>query len=139
MLYRNKKEKDYHEGKWNGLGGKLEAGESPEQALIREVKEESGLDVNTYRLRGHITFPDFDGIDDWYIFIYTVDQFEGQLIENPPEGELHWIPEQEVQELNLWPGDRVFLPWVLGDGPIFTATFTYEEGVFVGHQVQFHE
>ncbi|MEN8194366.1 MAG: 8-oxo-dGTP diphosphatase, partial [Bacteroidota bacterium] len=91
MLYRNKKENDYHEGKWNGLGGKFEAGETPEECAIRELKEESGLAAKSLKLKGHLTFPLFDGKDDWYVFVFVIDKFEGELIDSD-EGELRWIP-----------------------------------------------
>jgi len=72
MLYRNKKENDYHEGKWNGLGGKFELGETPEECAIRELKEESGLTVENPKLKGLLTFPNFDGVDDWYVFVFVI-------------------------------------------------------------------
>ncbi|MDZ7764918.1 MAG: NUDIX domain-containing protein [Melioribacteraceae bacterium] len=70
MLYRNKKENDYHEGKWNGLGGKFEPGETPEDCAIREIKEEAGLTVKKLVMKGFITFPLFDGKDDWHVFLF---------------------------------------------------------------------
>ncbi|MEZ4607014.1 MAG: 8-oxo-dGTP diphosphatase [Deinococcales bacterium] len=79
MLHRNKKAGDYHEGKWNGLGGKFEAGESPEDCMRREVFEESGLEVIKAQLKGFITFPSFDGEDDWYVFVYVVEAWRGEL------------------------------------------------------------
>ena len=72
MIHRVKKENDYHEGKWNGLGGKLEPGESPEDCVIREIKEEAGLIIKNPRMHGFITFPNFDEVDDWYVFIFTM-------------------------------------------------------------------
>jgi 8-oxo-dGTP diphosphatase len=135
MLYRHR-EGDYHRGKWNGLGGKLEPGESPEDCVRREVKEESGLEVKVMRLKGVITFPLFDGLDDWYVFVYTVPGFGGEMVHSL-EGALHWIPDDRLLELNLWPGDRIFLPW-LGAGRFFSAKFTYEEGRLVDHEVSFY-
>ncbi len=79
MIHRTKKENDYHEGKWNGLGGKFEEGESPEECAVREIKEESGLLVNSPRMHGFITFPNFDGVDDWYVFIFSADEYEGEF------------------------------------------------------------
>ena len=76
MLHRVKKQNDIHEGKWNGLGGKLEEGESPEECVIREVYEESGLIIKNPMLKGIITFPKFDEIDDWLVFIYTANNFK---------------------------------------------------------------
>ena len=78
MIYRNKKQNDYHEGKWNGLGGKFEPGETPEECAVREIEEESGLKVRSVIMKGFITFPLFDGKDDWYVFLFTADEFEGE-------------------------------------------------------------
>jgi len=136
MLHRVKKKNDMHQGKWNGLGGKLEAGESPEECAVREVWEESGLTCRTPRLRGFITFPAFDEIDDWYTFLYTLDDFEGALIDSP-EGNLAWIENERLLELNLWPGDRIFLPWVFQDR-LFSAKFVYDKGEFVSYEVTFY-
>lgn len=136
MIYRNKKENDYHEGKWNGLGGKFELGESPEDCAIREMKEETGLDVKNPIMKGFITFPNFDGVDDWYVFVFVFKEFEGELIDSP-EGHLEWIDNDKLTELNLWDGDKIFLPWLFQD-KFFSAKFNYEKGMFVGHEVIFH-
>ena len=136
MLYRNKKENDYHEGKWNGLGGKFEEGESPEECAIREVKEEAGLDVKNPTMKGFITFPNFDEVDDWYVFIFVFKEFEGELIESN-EGHLEWIPNNKLPELNLWDGDKIFLEWLFQD-KFFSAKFNYEEGKFINYEVTFH-
>ena len=136
MLHRVKKKNDMHQGKWNGLGGKLEPGESPEECAIREVWEESGLACRNPRLRGFITFPAFDEIDDWYTFLYTFDDFEGELIDSP-EGNLAWVANDRLLELNLWPGDRIFLPWIFQDR-LFSAKFVYDKGEFIRHEVTFY-
>lgn len=136
MLYRNKKENDYHEGKWNGLGGKLDPGETPEECAIREVKEESGLSVRNPILKGLITFPLFDGKDDWYVWTFVFKEFEGNLIESP-EGHLEWIPNDKLIDLNLWDGDKIFIPWLFKDN-CFSAKFTYANGKYVSHNVIFH-
>ncbi len=130
------KAKGYQRGKWNGLGGKFLPGESPEACLRREVFEESGLTVEEAALKGFITFPNFDGEDDWYAFVYVVTGFSGEL-KASSEGSLHWIPDEEVMGLELWPGDRVFLPW-LEAGRFFSATFRYQGGVFQDHEVVFY-
>jgi 8-oxo-dGTP diphosphatase len=135
MLYRNKKKNDYHQGKWNGLGGKLDPGESPEECAVREVLEESGLRVGPPRLRGMITFPAFDGVDDWYTFLFTMDSPGGELIDSP-EGTLSWIDDDKLLKLNLWPGDRIFIPWTFDDR-FFSAKFVYAAGEFVGYEVTF--
>ncbi len=136
MLHRIKKENDYHQGKWNGLGGKLDKGESPEECAIREIKEESGLTVKNPSLKGFITFPNFDGVDDWYVFVYSFNEFEGELIDSP-EGKLEWIPNDKLTSLNLWEGDKIFLEWVFKE-KIFSAKFNYEKGRFVDYSVNFY-
>lgn len=136
MLHRVKKENDMHQGKWNGLGGKLELGESPEECVIREVFEESGLTISEPKLKGFITFPAFDDIEDWYVFVFTADNFEGSLIDSP-EGILKWIPNEELFNLNLWDGDKIFMEWLNGN-KIFSAKFVYDKGEFVKHEVIFY-
>lgn len=136
MLFRNKKPNDYHEGKWNGLGGKFENGESPEECAVREVEEESGLKMINPRMKGFITFPLFDGKKDWYVFLFTAEKFSGELIESS-EGKLEWIPNDELVNLNLWDGDKIFLPWLFDD-KYFSAKFVYENGKYVSHEVNFY-
>lgn len=136
MLHRIKKENDMHQGKWNGLGGKLEPGESPEECVVREVEEESGLRIRNPRLHGIITFPAFDGLDDWYVFVFTASEFEGELIDSR-EGVLRWVPDDEVLTLPLWEGDRIFIPWL--DKPhCFSARFMYQNGALKNHEVVFY-
>ena len=136
MLHRNKKENDTHRGKWNGLGGKLEAGETPEDCVIREVFEESGLKIVRPRLRGIITFPMFDGRDDWYVFMFTAREYSGELIDSA-EGTLDWIAHEKVLALNLWEGDRIFIPW-LAKNDFFSARFEYKDGKYQTHRVVFY-
>ena len=136
MIYRNKKLNDYHRGKWNGLGGKFEPGESPEECAIREIEEESGLKVNSVKMKGFITFPLFDGKEDWYVFLFTTNDFSGELIDSP-EGELTWIPNKKLTEINLWDGDKIFIPW-LSEENFFSAKFNYKDGKFVDHSVEFY-
>lgn len=136
MLYRNKKENDYHQGKWNGLGGKFEQGETPEECAVREIREESGLIVKDPNLKGIITFPMFDGKDDWYVFIFTFSGYEGELIDSN-EGDLSWIDDDKLTDLNLWEGDSKFIPWLYQD-KFFSAKFVYEDGRYIDHKVNFH-
>ena len=136
MLYRNKKENDYHEGKWNGLGGKFEPGESPEECAVREIKEESGLIVKSIKMKGFITFPMFDGKEDWYVFAFVIDEYEGELIDSP-EGQLEWIPNDKLKDLNLWDGDQIFIPWLFQE-KFFSAKFNYENGKFLDYTVEFY-
>jgi 8-oxo-dGTP diphosphatase len=136
MVHRIKKENDMHQGKWNGLGGKLEPGETPEECAIREIREESGLEVKHMELKGLLTFPLFAKNEDWYAFVYLVDQVEGELIDSP-EGMLEWVDNDKILELNLWEGDHFFLPWLERSG-FFSAKFVYENGRYIDHQVVFY-
>jgi len=136
MLHRIKKANDIHEGKWNGLGGKLEPGETPEACAIREVLEESGLHIEAPELRGIITFPLFARGEDWYVFLFVARHFSGALIDSG-EGRLAWIPDADLLSLPLWPGDRIFLPW-LEDPRLFSACFRYEEGSLTDWSATFY-
>jgi 8-oxo-dGTP diphosphatase len=136
MIHRIKKANDMHQGKWNGLGGKLEAGETPEECAIREIYEESGLSVKHLILKGFITFPGFANEEDWYTFIYVVDDVEGELIDSL-EGDLAWINDRDLLDLNLWEGDKIFLNWLEYPG-FFSAKFNYKNGKFIDHHVIFY-
>ena len=136
MIHRVKKENDYHEGKWNGLGGKFDEGESPEDCVIREVKEEAGLTITNPRMNGFISFPLFDGKDDWYVFIFTAREFSGKLIDSN-EGNLEWIPNEKLTKLNLWDGDKIFFDWLFKD-KFFSAKFVYENGKMKNYEVRFY-
>ncbi|MEW6093734.1 MAG: 8-oxo-dGTP diphosphatase [Chloroflexota bacterium] len=135
MVYRNKKPADIHAGKWNGLGGKFEPGETPEECVVREVREESGLEIADPRLHGLVMFPGFKG-DDWYVFVFTAAEFTGGLIESP-EGELRWVPDEELESLPLWPSDRIFFQW-MRQGKFFSAKFVYEGEEMITWEVCFH-
>ncbi|HLG32751.1 MAG TPA: 8-oxo-dGTP diphosphatase [Ignavibacteriaceae bacterium] len=136
MIHRIKKQNDYHRGKWNGLGGKFNPGESPEECAVREIKEESGLTVENIKLKGFITFPLFDGKEDWYVFLFTAYDFTGNLIDSP-EGKLDWVPNDKLTEINLWDGDKIFIPWLFEE-KFFSAKFNYESGRFVDYTVIFY-
>lgn len=136
MLYRNKKKNDVHLGKWNGLGGKLEKGEMPEDALKREVKEESGFLVEKAILRGVITFPDFSQGEDWFVYLYDVSDFSGKIIECN-EGELHWIDDKKITQLNMWEGDYLFFSWMKSQR-FFSAKISYRQGKLIDHCVFFY-
>jgi 8-oxo-dGTP diphosphatase len=135
MVYRNKKPNDIHEGKWNGLGGKVEAGESPEECVIREVYEESGLSICNPKMCGLLIFPKFKS-NDWYVFVFTATEFSGELIDSP-EGRLEWIQDEKVLALNLWPSDPIFMPWIKDD-KFFSAKFEYDGDKLGGYEVVFH-
>ena len=131
----NRKVNDIHEGKWNGLRGKFEAGETPEECIIREVYEESGLSIHNPKLCGLLMFPKFKS-NDWYVFVFTAMEFSGELIDSP-EGELKWIPDENIPALNLWESDHVFMPWIK-DNKFFSAKFEYEEDKMRKYDVVFH-
>lgn len=124
MLHRIKKEHDINEGKWIGIGGHFEPGESPEECLIREVKEETGLTLTSWKFRGIVTFSS-DGSPTEYMCLYTADAFTGELLEDCSEGILQWVPKEEVINLRLWEGDRVFLDLLTKDAPFFSLKMTY--------------
>lgn len=137
MIHRIKKANDMHQGKWNGLGGKMEPGETPEECVIREVREESGLTIHNPVLKGILTFPLFSINEDWYAFVFVAHEFEGELI-NSNEGELAWIDDDKLLSLPLWEGDLIFLPW-LNQAGIFSGKFVYRDGRLVDHSVVFYK
>ena len=137
MVHRIKKPNDIHEGKWNGLGGKFEPGETPEECARREILEESGLRVKKLVLKGLLTFPLFARDEDWYAFVFVATDFEGSLIESP-EGTLQWIDDSKLTDLNLWEGDRIFLPWLERPG-FFSGKFVYQDGALVDHLAVFYD
>lgn len=140
MLYRNKKKDDVHEGKYVGVGGKFEQGETPEECIIREVKEETGLTLKSLTYKGLITFPKFKDEEDWYMFLYSSDEFEGVLSEQDlddcKEGKLLWVDNDKIFDLNMWEGDRLFLDWAK-KGKIFSAKITYDNGKLKDYSVNF--
>ena len=130
MLYRNRKENDCNEGKWIGVGGKLEPGETPDECVIREVKEETGLDLVHFTKRGIIGFQS-DIWEDEIMHLYTADEVSGELTTDCNEGELHYIPLKDIMSLNLWEGDRIFLQKLLdGENDIY-LTCQYHGDVLV--------
>lgn len=106
MLYRNKKKNDINKGKWLGVGGHIEEGESPYECVVREIKEETGLEVKKVSARGFITFI-YDGNVD-YIHVFSTTEFSGKLIECD-EGDLKWIKREDILNLNIWESDRYLL------------------------------
>jgi 8-oxo-dGTP diphosphatase len=137
MIHRIRKKNDIHWGKWNTLGGKLEPGETPEECAVREVFEESGLTVRNPVMRGMLTFPAFDGEEDWYVFVMVATDFSGDPVESSPEGDLAWIEDGRLAGLELWEGDRIFMDW-LDDGRFFSGKLEYDGGGLVAHSVVFH-
>ncbi|MDR2183450.1 MAG: 8-oxo-dGTP diphosphatase, partial [Clostridiales bacterium] len=112
MLHRVKKTDDIHKDLWVGLGGKFEAGESPEDCVVREVFEESGLKITSPVLRGVLTFPSYDFYqNDWYFFLFTANDFTGNL-KKSNEGELAWIDKNRLSDYPMHKGDLYFLKWI---------------------------
>jgi len=137
MIHRIKKENDMHQGKWNGLGGKMEPGETPEECAIREVREESGLSIVEPTLKGLLTFPKFADDEDWYAFVFVAVKFGGQMIDST-EGVLKWIDDEQLLELDLWAGDTIFIPWLEQPG-FFSGKFVYRSGRLVDHSAVFYD
>ncbi len=124
MLHRVKKENDINHDKWIGLGGKFEEDESPEECLLREVYEESGLRLTSWRYRGIVTFVNTKCSSE-YMHLFTADGFEGTV--GPcDEGELEWIKKSELMKLTLWEGDRIFLRMLETDEPFFSLKLSYD-------------
>lgn len=124
MLHRTKKKIDINKNKWIGIGGKFETGESPEECIVREVKEETGLTLNSYKLRGIITYISKTWETE-YVCLFTSKDFSGQIIECN-EGDLEWIDKKEVLKLNTWEGDRIFIDKLQRDDKFFTIKFEYD-------------
>lgn len=127
MLHRIKKENDINKDKWIGIGGHFENRESPEECLLREVKEETGLTLTSYRFRGIVTFVTETGLFE-YMCLYTADGFEGELLDCD-EGTLEWVPKSELKELNLWQGDYIFLRLLEEREEFFSLKLVYEGDV----------
>lgn len=123
MLNRCKKKNDVNQGKWIGVGGKFEEKESPDECLLREVKEETGLKLLNYKLRGIVTFVS-DRYETEQMFLYTSDLFEGTLTDCN-EGVLEWVPIEKITDLNLWDGDRLFLDYLFANRDFFTLRLEY--------------
>lgn len=124
MLHRVKKENDINRDKWIGIGGKFEDKESPEECLLREVREETGLTLTSYTYRGIVTFVS-DQWDTEYMHLFTADGFTGDLIDCD-EGTLEWVPKEQVPDLPTWAGDRIFLDLLTRDVPFFSLKLAYE-------------
>ena len=124
MLHRVKKENDINKDKWIGVGGHFEADESPEDCVLREVKEETGYTLTDYRFRGIITFLYRDVCE--YMCLYTADGFTGEPRECD-EGTLEWVEINKVEELDLWEGDKIFFRMLRENRPFFSLKLSYDE------------
>ena len=141
MLHRNVKQKDVNKDKWIGVGGHFEGQESPDECLLREVREETGLILRSWRLRGIVTFLSQKGEGDFeYMFLYTADAWDGTPVPCS-EGELEWVRKDSIDQLNLWEGDRIFFRLMNEDMPCFSLKLVYDsqdrltEAVLDGRQL----
>ena len=139
MLHRTKKQGDMNKDKWLGIGGKLEENESPDDCLLREALEETGLTLTAWRCRGIVTFLS-DRYEGEYMYLFTADGFEGQLKECD-EGDLQWITREKLNSLPKWEGDQIFLDLLWQDAPFFLLTLRYEgetltEAVLNGNKIK---
>ena len=125
MLHRVKKKNDVNKDKWIGIGGKFEADETPDECLLREAKEETGLTLTDWKCRGVVTFLTNGPYDGEYMYLFTADGFEGQL-KDCDEGELKWVSRKFLNDLPMWEGDRIFLELLWQDAPFFLLKLRYD-------------
>lgn len=137
MLHRDKDPNDQHYNKWIGVGGKFEKNETPEECAIREIKEETGLDVIEMNLLGIITFPEFTKDTSWYSFVFHVTDYSGELIECD-EGTLKWVAYEDLLTLPTWEGDYKFIQWFLDKKPFYSAKFEYQGDKLINDDVIFY-
>lgn len=134
MLHRVKKVNDINHDKWIGVGGKFEKDESPEECLLREVYEETGLTLTKYRFRGIVTFLS-DIYETEYMHLYTAEEYSGQMLEDCNEGNLEWVKKKDIEDLKIWEGDKIFFRLLEEDIPFFTLKLRYEGDNLVEHVI----
>ncbi len=141
MVHRNARPDDLHLGKYNGLGGKLDAAEDIVTGMKREIREEAGIECLSLQLAGTISWPGFGkGGEDWFGFIFRIDRFSGVPLTENPEGTLEWVEVERVPSLPLWEGDRHFLPLILDrSSPPFHGVMPYCAGRPLSWQVNMLE
>lgn len=130
LLVRRSRDRDVHQGKYNGLGGKLENDEDVVSCLRRELREEAGIEATSLRLRGTISWPGFGAQgEDWFGFVFVIDSFTGEVPSRNQDGPLEWVDLDRLDELPMWEGDRYFLPLVFDDDKaVFHAVMPYRDG-----------
>ena len=138
MLHRVKKKKDVNKEKWIGVGGHFEEGESPEDCLIREVREETGLTLTEWQYRGIVTFVS-DEAPTEYMHLFTAAGFAGQMKETCDEGTLEWVPIEKIPTLSLWEGDKIFLRLLSENAPFFSLKLVYQGSSLVKAALNGHE
>ena len=140
MLHRIKKKNDMNQAKWIGIGGKFEGEETPDECLLREAKEETGLTLTSWKCRGVITFLTEGKWEGEYMYLFTADGFEGDLIDCD-EGELRWVSREFLNDLPKWEGDQIFLDLLWQDAPFFLLKLRYDgeklvEAVLNGERIR---
>ncbi|MBE6975348.1 MAG: 8-oxo-dGTP diphosphatase [Ruminococcaceae bacterium] len=140
MLHRVKKKNDVNRDKWIGIGGKFEANETPDECLLREAWEETGLKLTSWRCRGIVTFLPNAPWEGEYMYLFTADGFEGE-IGDCSEGDLQWVSRDFLDRLPKWEGDRIFLDLLWQDAPFFLLTLRYDgdrltEAVLNGQKIR---
>ena len=134
MIHRIKKENDENNGKWIGIGGKLEPGESPFDCARREIYEETGLEVPTLKYRGFITFvSDLYGTE--YMHLFTADTFSGEIVDSCDEGDLKWIKKKDLRALPMWAGDAIFLKLLEEESRFFSLKLVYHGDNLIDHKI----
>ena len=131
MLHRTVKKNDVNKDKWIGVGGHFEADESPEECLLREVREETGYTLTSWRFRGIVTFVSGDGVTE-YMHLFTADGFEGEAFACN-EGQLEWVEIEKVWDLNIWEGDKIFFRLLDEDVPFFSLKLVYDGKGVLAH------
>lgn len=129
MLHRVKKENDINKDKWIGIGGKFEGEESPDECLLREAKEETGLTLTSWQCRGVVTFLN-DTCEGEYMYLFTADGFEGEMTQCD-EGDLQWVEREFLNALPKWEGDQIFLDLLWQNAPFFLLTLRYHGDTLV--------
>lgn len=124
MLHRTRKKNDINQDKWIGVGGHFEEDESPEECLLREAREETGLTLTSYRFRGLVTFIPDEKTSE-YMCLYTADGWEGEMTDCS-EGKLEWVEKEKIGSLNLWEGDKIFMKLLKEEKPFFSLKLRYE-------------
>lgn len=129
LLHRIKKQNDINKDKWIGVGGHFEDFESPDECLVREVFEETGLKLNSYQFRGIVTFVSHDSGEKMYEYmcLYTSSDFSGTMIDCD-EGKLEWVKKADMKKLNFWEGDYIFLDLIEKNEPFFSLKLEYKNG-----------
>ena len=136
MIHRTKKENDENRDKWIGIGGKLEAGETPYECARREISEETGLIANTLSYRGIVTFvSDLYGTE--YMHLFSADGYEGEIRFECEEGILKWVDKKEISSLPIWEGDKIFLDLLLSEKRFFSLKLVYRGNTLISHDLEF--